>query len=68
MEYLEFIVRTIPHIPDKGRVTIRYFGLYANAQRGKVRKSDKVSHKLIITEEEYPRIPPRLGRDDPQSL
>ena len=36
------------HIFDKGQVTIRYFGLYANAHRGKVRKSDEVAHKLII--------------------
>jgi hypothetical protein len=40
-------------------MTIRYFGLYANAHRGKVRKSDEVAHKLIIIEEEYPRIPRR---------
>lgn len=48
--------------PDKGQVMIRYFGLYANAHRGKVRKSEKVAGKLlIIIEEECPRIP-RRGR------
>jgi len=33
MDYLEFIARTTSHIPDKGQVTVRYFGLYANAHR-----------------------------------
>jgi hypothetical protein len=27
------------HIPDKGQVTVRYFGLYANAHRGKIKKA-----------------------------
>jgi len=39
MDYLEFIARVTSHIPDKGQVTVRYFGLYANAHRGKVRKA-----------------------------
>ncbi|HUU80780.1 MAG TPA: transposase, partial [Acidobacteriota bacterium] len=39
MDYLEFIARVISHIPDKGQVTVRYFGFYANAHRGKVRKA-----------------------------
>jgi len=34
MDYLEFIARTTSHIPDKGQVTVRYCGLYANAHRG----------------------------------
>ena len=33
MDYLEFIARVASHIPDKGQVTVRYYGLYANAQR-----------------------------------
>jgi hypothetical protein len=32
MDYLEFIARTTSHIPDKGQVTVRYYGLHANAQ------------------------------------
>ncbi|MEW5902245.1 MAG: transposase, partial [Acidobacteriota bacterium] len=28
MDHLEFIARTTPHIPDKGQVTLRYYGLY----------------------------------------
>ena len=39
MDYLEFIARVTPHIPDKGQVMIRYYGLYANAHRGKMRKA-----------------------------
>jgi len=38
---------------------VRYFGLYANAHRGKVSKSEKVAHKLVSIEEECPRIPLR---------
>ncbi|MBW1717416.1 MAG: transposase [Deltaproteobacteria bacterium] len=33
MDYLEFIVRVTLHIPDKGQVMVRYYGLYANAPR-----------------------------------
>jgi len=58
-DYLEFIARVVSHIPDKGQVTVRYFGLYANAHRGKVRKSEKSCHKLLIIEEGCPRVPRR---------
>ena len=27
MDYLEFIARATSHIPDKGQVTLRYYGL-----------------------------------------
>jgi hypothetical protein len=33
-ELLEFIARVTSHIPDKGQVMVRYYGLYANAHRG----------------------------------
>jgi hypothetical protein len=39
MDYLEFIARVTSHIPDKGQVMVRYYGLYANAHRGKVKKA-----------------------------
>jgi len=39
MDYLEFIARVISHIPDKGQVMVRHYGLYANAYRGKARKA-----------------------------
>jgi len=38
MDYLEFIARVTSHIPDKGQVMVRYYGLYANAYRGKLKK------------------------------
>jgi hypothetical protein len=39
MDYLEFIAWVTSHIPDKGQVMVRYYGLYANAHRGKVKKA-----------------------------
>jgi hypothetical protein len=39
MDYLEFIARVTSHIPDKGQVMIRYYGLYSNAHRGKIRRA-----------------------------
>jgi len=58
MDYLEFIARVTSHIPDKGQVTVRYYGLYANAHRGKVRKAGATS-KLLLIKDECPRIPRR---------
>lgn len=58
-DYLEFIARVTSHIPDKGEVTVRYYGLYANAHRGKVRKMEGREQKPILIEEECPRIPSR---------
>jgi hypothetical protein len=57
MDYLEFIARVVSHIPDKGQVTIRYFGLYANAHRGKVKKASQVPVALGMIEEELRPIP-----------
>ena len=45
------------HIPDKGQVTVRYYGLYANAHRGKVRKASLAPSSLRIVEEELPLVP-----------
>jgi hypothetical protein len=59
MDYLKFIARVTSHIPDKGQVTIRYFGLYANAHRGKRRREEQEGNKLRIVEEACPRIPCR---------
>jgi len=53
MDYLEFIARVTSHIPDKGQVMVRYYGLYSNAHRGKIRKAGfALSHSPIIEEEE----------------
>jgi len=59
MDYLEFIARVTSHIPDKGQVTLRYYGLYSNAHRGKMRKRGvDPSHPPII-EDEPPFVPSR---------
>lgn len=57
MDYLEFIARVTSHIPDKGQVTLRYYGLYANAHRGKVKKTCLVPASLAMIEEEPRPIP-----------
>ena len=51
MDYLEFVALVTSHIPDKGQVMVRYYGLYANAHRGKVRKSEEACHMLLIIKE-----------------
>ena len=45
------------HIPDKGEVMVRYYGLYANAHRGKVRKAGRPKFPMRIVEEEPRRLP-----------
>jgi len=57
LDYLEFIARVSSHIPDKGQVTVRYYGLYANAHRGKVKKVNLQPFPLRIVEEELRPIP-----------
>ena len=42
MDYLELIARVTSHIPDKGQVMARYYGLYANAHRGKAKKASLI--------------------------
>ena len=50
LHYLEFIARVTSHIPDKGQVMIRYYGLYANAQRPP--PSQIVQKELLMAAEE----------------
>ncbi len=57
MDYLELIARVTSHIPDKDQVIVRYYGVYANAHRGKVRKARRVPVVLGMLEEELPRVP-----------
>jgi len=38
---------------------VRYYGLYGNAHRGKVRKAQMDKHPFIIIEQECPRVPRR---------
>ena len=57
IDYLEFIARVTSHIPDKGQVMIRYYGLYSNAHRGKMRKSHEAANPFLIIEQEEPFVP-----------
>jgi len=57
MDYLEFIARVTSHIPDKGQVMVRYYGLYANAHRGKVRKTVVSPVTLRMSEEDRKSVP-----------
>ena len=60
MDYLEFIARVTSHIPDKGQVMVRYYGLYSNAHRGMMRKAGaRPSHPPII--EDDPTYVPSKG-------
>jgi len=59
MDYLEFIARVTSHIPDKGQVMIRYYGLYANAHRGKKRKEGEDPSQPPVIAEETPFVPAR---------
>ena len=56
MDYLEFIARVTSHIPDKRQVTVRYYRLYANAHRGKI-KTHHEAFPLRMVEEELRPIP-----------
>ncbi len=38
-DVLEFLARVVDHIPDPSQQTVRYWGFYANAARGKRRKA-----------------------------
>ncbi len=57
MDYLEFIARVTSHIPDKGQVMIRYYGLYANAHREKKKKVGVDPSCPPIIEDEASFIP-----------
>ena len=54
---LEFMARVTSHIPDKGQVMIRYYGLYSNAHRGKMRKAGCDPLYPIITEDGPTYVP-----------
>ncbi|MDI6698291.1 MAG: transposase [Candidatus Saccharicenans sp.] len=57
MDYLEFIAQVCSHIPEKGQVTLRYYGLYANAHRGKVKKACLGLFPLPIVEDKLRPLP-----------
>jgi hypothetical protein len=39
MDYQEFVARVTSHILNKGQAMVRYYGIYANTHRGKMRKA-----------------------------
>jgi hypothetical protein len=49
------------HIPYMGQLIVSYYGLYANADRGKVKKALILS-TLRMAEEKPKSILPRAGR------
>ena len=57
MDYLEFIARVTSHISDKGQVMVRYYRLYANAHRGKMRKTESDPLCPLIIDDEDPFKP-----------
>jgi hypothetical protein len=57
MDYLELIAWLTSHLPDKGQVMVRYYGLYANVHRGKARKAGPNGIPERIVEEELPPAP-----------
>jgi len=63
MDYLEFIARVTSHIPEKGQVMIRYYGIYANAHRGKKKKAGVDPSCPPIIEDEASFIPSRGWAD-----
>jgi hypothetical protein len=69
MDYPEFIARVVPHIPDKGQVTVRYYGLYANAHRGEGAEGERLSFGSADGRGRREAHPvQRLGGDDSQGL
>ena len=44
----------VSHIPDRGGQTVRYYGFYSNATRGRLKKEESESQFHII-EDESPR-------------
>jgi hypothetical protein len=48
MDYLDLIARVTIHIPHKGQLMIRYYGLYSNAHRGMVSKPGQATSVMPI--------------------
>ena len=64
MDYLEFIARVTSHIPDKGQVTVRYYGFTQTRTEARC-----VKQKLILLSRPLLQMRlicsfQRLGRDD----
>ena len=48
LDPLEFIARVMQHIPDPGQQMIRYYGIYANAARGKRKKMKQLGAPEVV--------------------
>ena len=55
---LEFLARVLVHIPDKGHVTTRYYGWYANRPRGMGRQADPAAAGAPRSIVPAPRLAP----------
>jgi hypothetical protein len=60
---LEFLARVLVHIPDKGQVTTRYYGWYANRPRGTRRRAAPAAVDMPPAIVPAPRLaPPEASR------
>jgi len=55
---LEFLARVLVHIPDKGQVTTRYSGWYANRPRGLRRQAERAGADPPVPIVTAPRLVP----------
>ncbi len=55
---LEFLARVLTHIPDKGQVTTRYYGWYANRPRGMRRRAKPAPADAPVPIVTTPRLAP----------
>jgi Putative transposase len=55
---LEFLARVLVHIPDKGQVTTRYSGWYANRPRGLRRQAEPAAADAPVPIVTTPRLAP----------
>ena len=53
---LEFLARVLTHIPDKGQVTTRYYGWYANRPRGMRRQAEPIGPAAPLPIVAAPRL------------
>jgi hypothetical protein len=55
---LEFLARVLTHIPDKGQVTTRYYGWYANRPRGMRRRAEPAAADASVPILVVPKLAP----------
>ena len=70
MDYLDFIARVTAHIPDKGQVMIRYYGLYSNAHSSHLSclrsrdEANSLHHQLCRHRQDHPSPGNHLHRQE----